>query len=48
MKFEGIMVSEIGQRKKDKYCMTTINVGIFYVSRRNRTDGWLPGVEGGR
>ena len=45
MDLEGIMLSEISQRK-NKYCMITLICGIIKTrktSKKQRSDLWLPG-----
>ena len=44
MDLEGIMLSEIIQTKKDKYCMISLICGI--QKKKKRTDWWLPEVVG--
>ena len=50
MDLEGIMLSEISQREKDKYCMISLICGIFKKKLnlwKQRVEKWLPGGEGG-
>ena len=51
MNLEGIMLSEINQTEKDKYCMISLTQGVQKIKQTNkiehnlqtyRTDGWLP------
>ena len=48
MNLEGIMLSEIRQTEKDKYCMVLLTCRIFLKSstHRNRVEKWLPGLGG--
>lgn len=46
MKLEGIMLSEISQTRKDKYCMVSLT-HMWNLKKtelvKNRTEWWLPG-----
>ena len=50
MDLEGIMLSEISQTEKDKYCMNSLICGICkkheLIDTENRLMGWLPEVGG--
>ena len=36
MDLEGIMLSEISQREKDKYCMISLTCGIYETKQMNK------------
>ena len=44
MNLEGIMLSEISQTKKDKYCLFSLICGIKQSQAIERTDWWLTEV----
>ena len=52
MKLKDIILSEVSQMKKDKYCMSSLICGILKKKKkvnwthRNREEQWLPGAEG--
>ena len=50
MDIEGIMLSEISETKKDKYCMISFmwNLKEQKITKSERSDLWLPGAKGGR
>ena len=54
MKLEGIMLPEVNQAEKDKYCMESLMCGFLMATmttksqtHRNRVQRWLLGVGGG-
>ena len=47
MDLEFIMLSEISQTEKDKYCMLSLICGLLKSwTNRNRVEWWLPGAVG--
>ena len=49
MDLKGIMLSEVSQTEKDKYCMFSLICGVLIFSQIQRTVWWLSevGVGGG-
>ena len=44
---EGIILNEVSQTEKDKYCMISLTCGIFFKnSQKKRSDLWLPETQG--
>ena len=47
MILDDVMLSDISQTEKDKYCMTSPVCGILKSrTQRNRVEWWLPGAGG--
>ena len=48
MELEGIMLSEISQAEKDKYCMILFICGIFFLMNLNTENRLVDARNGGR
>ena len=46
-KLEDIMLSEISQSQRDKYCVIPLIKGTYHnQTQRQKSGGWLPGTAG--